>query len=168
MKMRDEEKIPMEAMDGCAKGLVTMIVLVLLAVALLPGCRSISYVPMEVEKVHTVYQHTQDSVFHTDSVIREKETVVMQLDSSEMARYGVRLAQAERAWLVRTSELERELQRLSLLRADTVHKIDSVPVPYPVEVVKTKTDYTGWWAFGGLLLLIACVILMGYAIHKRQ
>ena len=28
----------------------------------------------------------------------------------------------------------------------TVH--DSIP--YAVEVVKTKTDYTGWWCFGGL------------------
>ena len=65
----------------------------------------------------------------------------MQLDSAAMARYGIRLKDAERAWLVKTAELERQLQQLERLTADrdTIH--DSIPVPYPVikEVEKQLT-----------------------------
>jgi LPXTG-motif cell wall-anchored protein len=31
--------------------------------------------------------------------------------------------------------------------------VDSVAVPYPVEVVKTKTNYSGWFAFFALLIV---------------
>ena len=96
-----------------------------------------------VPEVHREYLHTTDSVHHTDSIIREKETIVMQLDSAAMSRYGIRLAQAERAWLVKTAELERELQRIAKIKTDTVLIRDSIPypVPTPVEVAKPLS----WW-----------------------
>lgn len=67
----------------------------------------------------------------------------MQLDSAAMSRYGIRLAQAERAWLVKTAELERELQRIAKIKTDTVLIRDSIPypVPTPVEVAKPLS----WW-----------------------
>lgn len=118
-----------------------LIALITVLVALL--CCSCATKVVTVPEVHREYLHTTDSVHHTDSIIREKETIVMQLDSEAMARYGIRLAQAERAWLVKTAELERELQRISKIKTDTVLIRDSIPypVPTPVEVAKPLS----WW-----------------------
>ena len=93
----------------------------------------------------------------------EKETTIMQLDSAAMAKYGIQLKNAERAWLVKSWELERQIEALQRLTAerDTVH--DSIPVPYPVEKRLTKwqqakVDWGGW----ALLILIVLVVIAIY------
>lgn len=100
--------------------------------ALLSGCSLTKYVP--VPEVHTEHHWHTDSVFQRDSVVKESLTTVMQLDSAAMAAYGIRLQKAERAWLVKTKELERIVQELMAKseQKDSVH--DTIPVPYPVEV----------------------------------
>ena len=100
--------------------------------AVLAGCKQTEYVP--VVETHDVHHWHTDSVKQTDSVYHEKTTTIMQLDSAAMARYGIQLKSAERAWLVKTAELERQIERLMAMSAtkDSVH--DSIP--YPVEVIK--------------------------------
>lgn len=150
------------------------VVLALVAIGMLMcGCKSIEYVPMP--EVHEQHHWHTDSVHTTDSVIRVKETTIMQLDSAEMARYGVQLKSAERAWLVKTQELERivaELMAKSEAR-DTVH--DSIP--YPVEVIKeVPAKVSGWQSglmrvgFVALLLLlgIVCWVFGGVLIKIRN
>jgi hypothetical protein len=95
-----------------------------------------------VESQHTEHHWHTDSVHTTDSVIMEKTTTVMQLDSAAMAKYGIELKNAERAWLVKTAELERQLQKLSSIKADTVRIVDSIQVPVPVEKKLTKWQQT--------------------------
>ena len=98
----------------------------------LAGCKQTEYVP--VVETHDVHHWHTDSVKQTDSVYQEKTTTIMQLDSAAMAAYGIQLKSAERAWLVKTAELERQIERLMAMSAtkDSVH--DSIP--YPVEVIK--------------------------------
>ena len=98
----------------------------------LAGCKQTEYVP--VVEMHDVHHWHTDSVKQTDSVYHEKTTTIMQLDSAAMATYGIQLKSAERAWLVKTAELERQIERLMAMSAtkDSVH--DSIP--YPVEVIK--------------------------------
>ena len=98
----------------------------------LAGCKQTEYVP--VVETHDVHHWHTDSVKQTDSVYHEKTTTIMQLDSAAMATYGIQLKSAERAWLVKTEELERQIERLMAMSAtkDSVH--DSIP--YPVEVIK--------------------------------
>jgi hypothetical protein len=115
-------------------------ILVSLVGLLMTGCKSIQYVP--VESQHTEHHWHTDSVHTTDSVIMEKTTTVMQLDSAAMAKYGIELKNAERAWLVKTAELERQLQKLSSIKADTVRIVDSIQVPVPVEKKLTKWQQT--------------------------
>ena len=108
-----------------------------------------------VPEVHEVYHHDHDSVHRYDSTYHERETVVMQLDSEAMAQYGIQLQAAERAWLVRTRELELQIQRLIQMKASIDSVRDSIPVPYPVEVeVPAKLT---WWQqvriHGGEVLL---------------
>ena len=96
------------------------------------SCTTTKYVP--VVETHDVHHWHTDSVKQTDSVYHEKTTTIMQLDSAAMARYGIQLKSAERAWLVKTAELELQIERLMAMSAtkDSVH--DSIP--YPVEVIK--------------------------------
>lgn len=129
--------------------------------SLFVGCKNVEYVP--VESSHTEHHWHTDSVIQKDSVVKERMTTVMQLDSAEMAKYGIQLKNAERAWLVKSWELERQIEALQRLTAerDTVH--DSIPVPYPVEKRLTKwqqakVDWGGW----ALLILIVLVVIAIY------
>lgn len=127
-------------------------------IASMTSCKQVEYVT--IPEVHEIHHHHTDSVHTTDSVTKEKETVIMQLDSAAMAQYGIQLKAAERAWLVKTAELERQIQQLSEIHTDTVHEIDSVPVPYPVEVVKEVEKELTW--LQKALMTIGGAILLGF------
>lgn len=131
------------------------------------GCKSVEYVP--VEKNHTEHHWHTDSIIQKDSVVKESMTTVMQLDSAEMAKYGIQLKNAERAWLVKSWELERQIEALQRLTAerDTVH--DSIPVPYPVEKRLTKwqqakVDWGGW----ALLVLVGIIVAIVIYFPRRN
>lgn len=117
-------------------------IFILLLTILLAGCKTKTTV-VTVPEVRTEYVHTTDSIHHTDSIIKEKETTIMMLDSAAMAEYGIRLQAAERAWLVKTKELERELQRIAKMKSDTIIQIDSIP--YPVLVPEYIEKELSWW-----------------------
>lgn len=121
-----------------------------------------------VPEVHEVHHHHTDSIHQIDSVIREHQTTIMQLDSAAMAAYGIQLKAAERAWLVKTQQLERAIQNLSRLRSDTVILRDSVPVPVPVvkEVERHLTKIEKSLMGVGLLALMALVVFIGWKIKR--
>ena len=160
---------------GCLRSaiLMTLFFAALLICALLVGCKQVEYVEMPSQ--HTEHHWHTDSVWKTDSVIHEKETTIMQLDSAAMAKYGITLKNAERAWLVRTAEMERQIQQLMQM---TQHK-DSVhdTIPYPVEVIKEVPADLTWWQQTRLnianillwLLLIGSIMLGAkwWIEHKR-
>lgn len=135
-------------MSKCAN-LICLLCLSMILVA----CGTTEYVTLP--EYHETHHHHTDSVIKHDSTIVERETKIMQLDSAAMAQYGITLKKAETAWLVKTKELERQLQILKEMRNDSVHKTDSVPypIPYPVEKEVPRER--------GLLetLLLACGIL---------
>ena len=119
-----------------------------------------------VPEIHEQHHWHTDSIHQTDSIIRETQTTIMQLDSAAMAKYGIQLKSAERAWLVKTKELERQIQQLMQLSQtkDTVR--DSIP--YPVEVVKEVPEKLSWWQ-GLLVRLGYCSlgIVIIYLIYLR-
>ena len=135
--------------------------LLLAAVSIvLTACKETEYIT--VPEYHEVHHHHTDSIKQTDSVTVEKETVIMQLDSAEMAKYGIQLKAAERAWLVKTAELERRLQQLIENHTDTVHERDSIP--YPVEVIKEVEveKPLHWWQKA--LMFLGGAFIIGVAI----
>lgn len=153
----------MQSNGGC--GTPFYIACVFILALLFTSCKT-QYVP--VETVHTEYVHTIDSVKQVDSVFHEKETVVMQVDSEAMAQYGIKLAAAEKAWLIKSKELEREISRLEQLKADTVTIHDSIPVIVPKEkeltvFQKFKLKSAMW--FMGLFILLL-VLLSLKIVHK--
>lgn len=123
------------------------------------GCRQVEYIP--VETVKTEYRHTTDTIHHTDSIIDRQTTVIREVDSAQMAQYGIRLKAAERAWLIQNDRLQREIERLKEAHTDTIIKTDSIQVPIPVERKLTRwervcLDY-GKLMMGGTV----CAVLMG-------
>lgn len=119
-----------------------------------------------VPEIHEQHHWHTDSIHQTDSIIRETKTTIMQLDSVAMAQYGITLKNAERAWLVKSKELERQIWQLMQLSQtkDTVR--DSIP--YPVEVIKEVPAKLSWWQ--GLLVrlgYIALAIVIIYLIYMR-
>lgn len=118
---------------GLARTVICLVsaVLTIALSSCLFSCTRTMYVP--VKEVETVYKTNTDTIIKTDSIIRETERIVMQLDSQAMAQYGITLSNAERAWLVREKELENKINMLLEKKADTLIVRDTVPVPYPVE-----------------------------------
>ena len=128
---------------GCLRSAILILLsfAALMMCGLMMSCKTVEYV--ELPSQHTEHHWHTDSVVKTDSVIHEKETTIMQLDSAAMAQYGITLKAAERAWLVRTAEMERQIQQLMQMsqQKDSVHDT----IPYPVEVVKEVPADLTWW-----------------------
>ena len=132
--------------------------IVALLCALLGSCTTTKYVP--VTETHTEHHWHTDSVKERDSTHTERETVIREVDSAAMARYGIQMESNQRAWLVLQREMEsrlRELKHMSAQR-DTVH--DSIPVPYPV--IKEVPAQCSWWQQTRLHL--ANIVLYALAI----
>lgn len=141
---------------------------VLCVMALLESCKPIQKV-VAVPEVHESHHWHTDSVIKHDSVFRDRKTVVRELDSAAMARYGIQLKAAERAWLVETNELKREVERLSALTANTDRERDSIPKPYPVYVEKQLTWYqNAKLKYGEPIIGILFFIIMLVFIYRRR
>lgn len=130
------------SMIGCFSYALGILIGILMAL-LLAGCTTTKYVP--VVQTNTEHHWHTDTVREKDSTYHEKTTTIMQLDSSAMAKYGIHLQNAERAWMVKTDELQRQIERLEAMSQtrDSVH--DSIPVPYPVEKIVEVPAELSWW-----------------------
>ena len=150
-------------LSGCLQGVISIIlvVLIVLLCCMLSACRTQKYVP--ITEKHTEHHWHKDSVKERDSVHTENTTVIRELDSAAMAKYGIQMQANQRAWLVLQREMENRLREMEHMSAhrDTVR--DSIPVPYPVE--KQVPAQLTWWQqtrlyvanvlMGGMLIAIA-------------
>ena len=157
--MMKKKKRMIEQYKTLIWSVVGIVVCIVLGV-LLSGCSLTKYVP--VPEVHTEHHWHTDSVLKHDSTYHETTITIMQLDSAAMAAYGIRLQKAERAWLVKTQEMERIIQELMAKseRKDTVH--DSIPYPVKEIVIQDPA-----WVVKGrrymasiVLCLIAVVVII--------
>ena len=159
--MSKEEK----AYRGCFWSFV-MFILTMGIILFMYSCKT-EYIPIETS--HTEHHWHTDSIKEVDSVIHERHTTIMQLDSAAMAQYGIRLKNAERAWLVKSWELERQIEQLQKMSAirDTVR--DTIQVPYPVEKKlskwqQAKVDWGGWAMLG---VLVVIILFFVFALRRR-
>lgn len=161
--MSDEERMK----AGCLQllGIVGGIIVALLICALFGSCTTTKYVP--VTQQHTEHHWHTDSVKERDSVHTENTTIIREVDSAAMAKYGIQMQANQRAWLVLQREMEQRLRELEHMTAthDTIR--DSIP--YPVEVIKEVPAQLTWWQQTRLhlanillyLLLIVGIIYVG-------
>ena len=160
-------------MAGCLQivCVVGAFIVALLICAMLGSCTTTKYVP--VTEQHTDHHWHTDSVKERDSVHTENTTIIREVDSAAMAKYGIQMQANQRAWLVLQREMEQRLRELEHMTAthDTIR--DSIPAPFPVEV-KVPAELT-WWQQTRLhlanillyLLLIVGIIYVGKKHIKR-
>ena len=141
--------------DGCV-GIFFWLVLSGIVCFFLGSCKT-EYVP--IETVKTEYHHTRDSIHHTDSIIKETQLTIMQLDSEAMAQYGIKLQNAEKAWLVLQKELESKIRKLMEHKTDSFIETDTIRVPVPV-VTEKKMRWQDKAAYIGLGIVISLVIII--------
>ncbi|MBR6375833.1 MAG: hypothetical protein IKR91_06340 [Alloprevotella sp.] len=126
------------------------------------GCKRVEYVTVPVPEIHNEYHFLRDSVHTRDTIENYQMTVVREVDSTTMAQYGIQLAAAERAWLVQTDALKKQIRELRESRSDTTMKHDSIPVIVPHDVVKEVPREKHWWEtlleWLGTLSLGACLL----------
>lgn len=160
-----------EKMKQCLFGIIGMLIAIIVGI-LLSGCTTPKVIT--VPEVHHEYYHTSDTVYKVDSVKSEKTTTIRELDSVAMAKYGIQLKNAEKAWLVETNQLQFELNRLKEYFGSVAERVDSIPVPYPVEK-KVPAEINGWqwfqiWAGRialGILLVALTVIVTRWYLKKK-
>ena len=162
-----EDRFDFEKCFKRMMGLVAVWIIIMVCLAMC-GCKQVEYVP--VVQTNTEHHWHTDSVKEKDSTYHEKTTTIMQLDSAAMAKYGIQLKAAERAWLVKTEELQRQIERLEAMsfQRDSVH--DSIPKPYPVEVIKEVPAELSWWQrlrlWLGNICLLAILAAGGYGAFR--
>ena len=127
--LNDDERLG----AGCLQLLIyfAVVALALVVCSLFSSCKTTEFVNLPE---HTEHHYHTDSVSHTDSIIDRSTVIVREADSATMAAYGIALSGMQRAWLVESSQLRREIERMRETKTDTVTVRDSIP--YPVEVVK--------------------------------
>ena len=148
-------------MSTMKTAIILAIIITCVLMAILSSCTTTRYVP--VTETRTEHHWHTDSVRERDSTHTERETIIRELDSAAMAKYGIQMQANQRAWLVLQREMENRLLELEHMTAqrDTVR--DSIPVPYPV--VKMVEKPLSWWErlrlniFNVLLGVIALVII---------
>lgn len=131
------------------KSCVAVLILLFVGMISLLSCRSVKYVP--VETVKTEYK-THDSI-RFDSIY--------QRDSVFLYQNGDTVYQYKYKYLYRY---------LTINKTDTLIKIDSIQVPYPVEKQLTRWQSMklelGGWAFGGLIFVL--IIIAWFVFFKRN
>ena len=161
--MTDDERMKV----GCLQGVVFFLMMAagLAFCALIGSCTTERVVT--VPQQHTEHHWHTDSVHQTDSIIKETTTTIMQLDSAAMAVYGIRLQAAERAWLVRTAEIERQIEKMKALSAvrDTVR--DTVTVVVEAEPQHEEKEELTWWQqtrihLANIILYVLAIVAIYY------
>ena len=136
---------------------IIRIIQALLLLTAMGSCTTTKYVT--VPEVHEHWHHTTDTIHKTDSIIDRQTTTIREVDSATMAQYGIQMKDMQRAWLIETNRLQRELSELRQSHTDTIHERDSIP--YPVEVKKEVPAQLSWWQQTRLHLANIMLWLLG-------
>lgn len=154
--------------NGCGPTLMYVMLAAWVILSLI-GCKATEYMP--VVETHTEHHWHTDSVRQVDSVLTEKTTIVREADSATMARYGIQIKQMERAWLVQTDRLNREISMLQSQKSDTIHIVDSVPKIVIREVEKKQSLGDRLSAFAadaaiGVIIFVLVIIVFRLIVKK--
>ena len=154
---------------GCLRGaaFIVAIIVAMLLCALIGSCTTTKYVP--VTETRTEHHWHTDSVRERDSTHTERETVIREVDSAAMARYGIQMQANQRAWLVLQREMETRLRELERMTAQRYTVRDSIP--YPVEVEKEVPAELSWWQqariyLANIMLWLLAVVAIVYVGRK--
>jgi hypothetical protein len=138
-------------------------IVAIVIVCLLSGCTTTRYVEVPGPS-HTEVRHTRDTVEITDTLIDHRETIIREADSATLAKFGIQISGMEKAWLIQTQQLQREINRLKEAHSDTVHVTDSVPYPVEVPVEKLVEKELTWWQQQRMQMGDIAFVVLGIAL----
>lgn len=134
-------------MAGC--GTVLIAASILISLLTLGSCKSIQYVPVEKVRTDTLYQ---SKILHDSIYVHDSISVSTKGDTVKIEHWH-------------TKYVDRQVH-------DTVYhaKVDSIPVPYPVEKQlswwqQAKIDFAGYII--GILLIFILIFAVYLCIKKR-
>lgn len=131
------------------------VVIMIISLFFLTGCKSIQYVP--VEKVRTEYVNTTDTLVERDSIWCY-DSIYVEKDGDTVTIY-------------KTKILYKDKWRDRVLR-DSVIRVDSIQVPYPVEKQLTKWEKmkmnVGGISIGFCLLLIILILAILFLRVRKK
>lgn len=145
---------------GCGPTLMCFIILIVLC---LIGCKQTEYVP--VVETHTETVHHHDTVKQVDSTHTEITTIIREVDSAMMAQYGIQLKAQERAFLIQTDKLQKEISRLKEIQRDSVAKQDSVPKIVINEVEKKQSFWDRIHMFFSDVVMFLIIFIVLYTVY---
>lgn len=124
--------------SGCI-GIILGILLAALLLWLLPSCASSKHTTrsaiqthaystrisedsiLESQKTTEAVERSRNSVERShDTVIVNTTTIIREVDSAELSRYGIQLANQRRAYLIQEKELRERISRMQLLLTDSL------------------------------------------------
>ena len=140
--------------NGCGPALMYGLILIG-AIFLLSGCKSIQYVP--VETVRTEYKVRVDTFLKKDSfVVKDSVYIHEKNDTVFYKEYHTR-------YIDRWKEV---------IKVDTLIKTDSIQVPYPVEKKLSRWQQikmdTGGIAIGGCVVLLLIMLYKFFSFLRRK
>lgn len=146
--------------------------LTLLAMMLLCSCKDTEYVTVPVPEYHEKVTEVHDTIKQVDSILNEKTIVIKEADSIALAKLGLKLKNAEKAWLIEKTELLKEKGQQQEVKIKEVLKVDSIRVPYPVERKLSKWESFcleyGKITLGGSIFLLIAVLLLAWLLIKKK
>ena len=157
----DEDDMMAKGVGYCITYIVIYIIIIGLCLCFISvffGCKSPEYV--HVPEYHEVHHHHKDSVIRSDSIRTENTTIIREVDSAAMAKYGIQMLNNQRAWLVLQREIDKQMKMIAESHTDTVHERDSVP--YPVKVTETVEveQSLAWWQQALMWLGAVSIIIL--------
>ena len=124
--------------SGCI-GIILGILLAALLLWLLPSCASSKHTTRSATQTHAdttriseastldsqkateAAERSRNSVERShDTVIVNTTTIIREVDSAELSRYGIQLANQRRAFLIQEKELRERISRMQLLLTDSL------------------------------------------------
>ena len=154
-----------ETLQAAAKGCMTPtlgFIILLTSIIWLCGCKTKEYV--YVEKIDTLLVHKNDTVKEVEIRWQRYDSIVHDSVSIQLGGDG-KPTTIEKWYKIFVKDYMRDSVDKYKAKYDSLQSVKSKVETK--EKVITKTNYSGWWAFGGLLLLCAFIVFLFIRFRKK-
>ena len=140
-----------------------IVLIVIIILSAISGC---SPKVVTIPETHYEYITKHDSVILRDTISKQEKVIIRELDSVQMAQYGIELEDAKKAWLIQVERQKQQIQQMQQIRTDTIIRHDSISVPVYIEKGGEKVSLLRHIRMIGCLIIMLGVIL--FLIRLRR
>ena len=140
-----------------------IVLIVIIILSAISGC---SPKVVTIPETHYEYITKHDSVILRDTISKQEKVIIRELDSVQMAQYGIELEDAKKAWLIQVERQMQQIQQMQQIRTDTIIRHDSISVPVYIEKGGEKVSLLRHIRMIGCLIIMLGVIL--FLIRLRR